>query len=423
MRNIRFGWRWIAVGFAICALGASAFAVNQRLHWDPEVSAPDVKVTPELIERGQYLTQAADCAACHNAPGGKPFTGGVPFEMPFGTIYSTNITADLETGIGTWSDDDFVRALHRGVRKDGSNLYPAFPYTSYTGLSRDDAVAIKAYLFSLPPIHQPSRENELAFPFNQRWGLTFWNLVFLKAKRFDLNQGLGDAVTRGDYLTNVLGHCGECHTPRNLAFALDNSRPFTGAVVDGWRAYNITSSKASGIGGWTDAQIKDYLGTGHAEGRGAAVGPMGEAVSNSLRFLSPSDLSALTAYLRTIPPHEGGVVNDAQAGSGNIDDTLGMRLFDRNCSGCHLQDGKGRQNIFANFLGSHSVRDPGSANLLRLILDGTSNRALHPGAAMPGFAKGLNDEEVAALANYLAEAYSDKKGDVSAADVRRARHE
>jgi mono/diheme cytochrome c family protein len=173
-------------------------------------------VTAALIERGEYLTSAADCAACHNSPNGKPFAGGLPFTLPFGTIYSTNITADRETGIGARSDDDFVRALHRGIAPGGRYLYPAFPYTSFTAMSRDDALAIKAYLFSLPPQHVANKEDSLSFPFNQRWGMAFWNLAFLSDQRFAPDPAQSAAVNRGAYLATALGHCGECHTPRTI---------------------------------------------------------------------------------------------------------------------------------------------------------------------------------------------------------------
>jgi mono/diheme cytochrome c family protein len=205
-------------------------------------------VTAALIERGEYLTSAADCAACHNSPNGKPFAGGLPFTLPFGTIYSTNITADRETGIGARSDDDFVRALHRGIAPGGRYLYPAFPYTSFTAMSRDDALAIKAYLFSLPPQHVANKEDSLSFPFNQRWGMAFWNLAFLSDQRFAPDPAQSAAVNRGAYLATALGHCGECHTPRNLAFALESGREFAGEVLVGWRAYNITSDERFGIG-------------------------------------------------------------------------------------------------------------------------------------------------------------------------------
>src|ERR1700677_4849221 len=203
----------IVVVVIVVAAAAVAWRLYDR---DAEVSVADVPATPELIARGAYLVRAGDCRACHNIPGGKPFAGGFAFRLPFGTIYSTNITPDKETGIGTWSDDDFVRALHQGIAKDGTHLYPAFPYASYTGLSREDAVAMKAYLFSLPPVHAPARPDRLVFPFDQRWTLAFWNLAFLDDHRFKPDPALSAGENRGAYLATALGHCGECHTPRNI---------------------------------------------------------------------------------------------------------------------------------------------------------------------------------------------------------------
>ena len=198
----------IAAGVALAAVVAAGAFVAWRLYdRDPEISAADAAPTPELIARGKYLLIAADCAACHTVPGGKPLAGGFAFHMPFGTIYSTNITADKETGIGGWSDDDFVRALHRGVAKDGAHLYPAFPYASYTGLSRDDAVAMKAYLFTLPAAHAPARPNKLSFPFNQRWALALWNLAFLDQHRLRPDPKL----TGGDQPRHL-----SCDRPRPL---------------------------------------------------------------------------------------------------------------------------------------------------------------------------------------------------------------
>ena len=278
--------------------------------------APAGPITATLLARGEYLTRAADCAACHNAPNGKPFAGGLPFKLPFGTIYSSNITADRETGIGNWSDDDFVRALHRGIAPGGRNLYPAFPYTSFTAMSRDDALAIKAYLFSLPPQHVANKENDLIFPFNQRWGMAFWNLAFLSDRRFVPDPAQSAAVNRGAYLATALGHCGECHTPRNLAYGLESGRAFAGEALQGWHAYNITSDKRSGVGAWSDAQLASFLSSAHAQGRGSAAGPMAEAVENSLQYLTSEDIGALVAYLRTVAAQTGDYEDQRRACTG-----------------------------------------------------------------------------------------------------------
>ena len=405
-----------------------AAAVGLWLIWrlvdrDSDPSIPDIHPTAELIARGQYLTRAADCAACHNAPGGKPFAGGLAFTLPFGTIYSTNITADRETGIGTWSDDDFVRALHRGIAKDGTHLYPAFPYTSYTALSRDDAVAIKAYLFSLAPVHAPARPADLSFPFNQRWTMLFWNLAFLDEHRFRPDPARSAEANRGAYLAGALGHCGECHTPRNFAFALRPGKQFAGTVLQGWYAYNITPEAQSGIGGWSDTQVADYLGTGHAEGRGSAAGPMGEAVSNSLQYLSPQDITALVGYLRTVKPQLGELGAAGASVAENTAGGPGSRIFEGACAGCHEGNGQGRETPYAALAGSRTVSDPKGENLIQVLLSGASLQVKGGTIFMPGFASAYSDAELAAVANYVIDHFGGKAGQVTAEDVRKGRSE
>jgi mono/diheme cytochrome c family protein len=421
------GSRWLRI-IGVAALTVVVIfgsAVSWRLlNRDPEISAPDVVPSPELVARGEYLARAADCAACHNVPGGEPFAGGLPFKLPFGTIYSTNITSDRETGIGTWSDDDFVRALHRGIAKDGTHLYPAFPYTSYSGISRDDAVAIKAYIFSLPAVHKAPPPDRLSFPFNQRWTMTFWNLAFLDAHRFRDTPGLSAEENRGAYLATALGHCGECHTPRNIAFAMDNGRQFAGAMLQGWHAYNITPDDASGIGGWSNQQLADYLKTGHGDGRGSAAGPMGEAVANSLQYLTPTDVAALVSYLRKVKPLSSEPTNAAavsvikgafadEPGPQEQKGTLGERIFAGNCAGCHLWNGQGRQNHYAALVGGRTVSDPDGTNVVQVLLGGADLRTVHPGVVMPSFGKGFSDAELAAVSNYVIGRFGGQVGRVS----------
>jgi hypothetical protein len=189
-----------------------------------------------LVEEGGYLAKAADCLVCHTAKDGTPYAGGFAFVLPFGTLYSTNITPDKETGIGAYSDEQFLAALHRGVRRDGANLYPAMPYTSYTYITDADGLAIKAYLFSLAPVHLPTKANALAFPFNQRWAMGVWSAFFSPNERFKPVAEKSAEWNRGAYVAEALAHCGECHTPRNLAFALNNRKKFGGALTAGWRA-------------------------------------------------------------------------------------------------------------------------------------------------------------------------------------------
>jgi mono/diheme cytochrome c family protein len=424
----------LTAGLAVIVIvGAAGFAGWRFVTSDGEVRAADVSPTPELVERGKYLTAAADCAACHTTPGGKPFAGGVPFKLPFGVLYSTNITPDKATGIGDWSDDDFVRALHKGVAKDGSNLYPAFPYTSYTGMTRDDAVAIKAYLFSLAAENAPAKENDLVFPFNQRWAMKVWNVAFLDQKRFRPDPELNEAENRGAYLATALGHCGECHTPRNAAFAL-SGKEFAGTEIRGWRAYNITPDKTVGIGDWSDEQIASYLATGHAEGRGAASGPMAEVIANSTKFLTKEDIAAMVAYLRKVEPRvsdDGVTVAKAPdsmlsssawaAAPSGAEGGLGARIFQGACASCHQWNGKGQQTPYAALAGTRAVNDPEGVNLVQVMLEGSDLRAVHPAAWMPTFGAAYTDAELAAVANYVIQHFGGKPGQVTPEKVAKRR--
>jgi mono/diheme cytochrome c family protein len=426
----------IAAGVVLAAIvGAGAFVGWGLYDRDPEIRAADVTPTPELIARGKYLVIAADCAACHTVAGGKPFAGGFAFALPFGTIHSTNITKDKETGIGSWSDDDFVRALHEGLAKDGTHLYPAFPYTSYTGLSREDAVAMKAYLFSLPAVHAPARPNTLSFPFDQRWTLALWNLAFLDEHRLRLDPQLPAATNRGAYLAIALGHCGECHTPRNAGLAMEIGRQFGGAVAQGWDAWNITADKEYGIADWSDQQVADYLSYGHAAGRGSASGPMGEAVANSLQYLNPADTKALVSYLRRVEPQMTGTpgshVDPAPAamtassswkpGRQDAQNELGMRIFEGVCASCHSWNGIGRETDYAALAGSQAVNDPQGVNLVQVLLSGGNLTTQHGTGYMPSFAGAYNDVEMAAVSNYVIGHFGGKTGQVTAEAVRAKR--
>ena len=210
--------------------GGSTVALADYKGADP-TGAPADLAKADAVKRGEYLARAADCLVCHTAPGGRSYAGGLAFPLPFGVLYSTNITADKETGIGSYSDQEFLDAVRRGVRKDGARLYPAMPFTSYTYLTDADALAIKAYLFSLPGVREANRTNTLAFPFNQRWSMTFWSLAFNPDTRFAPNSAKSPEWNRGAYIAEALAHCGECHTPRNLGLALDNRKKFAGALT------------------------------------------------------------------------------------------------------------------------------------------------------------------------------------------------
>jgi len=374
----------------------------------------------DLVARGEYLARAGDCTACHTAPGGAPYAGGRAFKLTFGTIYSRNITPDPKTGIGQWSDDDFVDALQRGVAKGGEHLYPAFPYTAYTKLSRDDILAIKAYLFSQPPVSNTTPADELSFPYNQRWGMVFWNLAFNSNRRFQPDPGQSTQWNRGAYLVEALGHCGECHTPRRFTQSLNNSQKFSGALTQGWKAYNITGDARSGLGGWSDDALASYLSTGHAEGHSSASGPMAEVISNSLRYLTQEDIRAIVVYLRSIPAVETGPeiaqrppARAAAAPSGG----LGEQFFAGNCANCHNWDGTGVQSPYADLSGSRTVNDPAATNLMGVVLTGSTTELGDQRIFMPPFGNGHSDDELAAVVNFVNTYFGNGTAKVSSADI------
>ena len=378
-----------------------------------------------LIERGRYLAQAADCMACHTSQGGKDFAGGLAIRLPFGALYSTNITPDKATGIGNYSDQDFLNAVHRGIRRDGARLYPAMPFTSYTYMTDADALAIKAYLFSLPAVRAVASVDTLMFPFNQRWATSVWSALFNANTRFEPDTSQSPEWNRGAYLAEALAHCGECHTPRNLAFALNNRRKFAGAVTAGWRAFNISSEKTTGIGAWRDDDVASYLSIGHADGHGTASGPMGEAVDHSFSQLAPEDIRAVVTYLRSVPaiasPDLPATLAPPAPAShkqgGGTADPRGKMVFEGACVSCHGWSGESSISPFATFTGAWAVNDPSATNVAQIVISGTRRLTPEGAVAMPAFGNAYSDEEIAAVANYITARFGSKGSQLTAKDV------
>jgi mono/diheme cytochrome c family protein len=383
-----------------------------------------------VVERGEYLAKAADCMVCHTTEGGKEYAGGLGFKLPFGTLYSTNITPDKETGIGNYSDQDFLNAVQRGTRHDGARLYPAMPYTSYTYMTDEDVLAVKAYLFSLPPVRAKAPENTLSFPFNQRWAMIFWSAVFNPDERFAPDSSKSPEWNRGAYLAEALAHCGECHTPRNLAFALNNRQKFAGAVTAGWRAFNITSDKATGVGGWRDDELIAYLSTGHAAGHGSASGPMGEAVDHSFSQFTPEDIRAVVAYLRSVPPITSTDLPATTAPpapashkDGPTADARGKMVFEGACVSCHGWTGESPISPFATLTGARAANDPTATNVAQIVLWGTMRHNPPDALSMPAFGNAYSDDEIAAVANYVTARFGSKGSKLTAKDVAELREQ
>ena len=420
----------LAVGvYFVAAPRATDFAGGGRVALadypgqDPTGVPAELKKA-SLVERGEYLTRAADCVVCHTAEDGAPFAGGRAFVLPFGTLYSTNITPDADTGIGRYSDANFLDAVHKGVGRSGLKLYPAMPYTSYTSMSDADALAIKAYLFTLAPLHAPARVNTLSFPFDQRALMGVWAALFNPDRRFEPHVDRSPEWNRGAYLTEALGHCGECHTPRNPAFALDQRRKFAGAVQAGWRAYNITADRDSGIGAWSDADLAQYLAVGHADGHSTASGPMGEAVDESLHHLRPGDIAAMVTYLRTVPPRvtadlkipRANLAPAAAATDAGVPASHGAAVYAGACAGCHGWTGVSPVLPWATLTGTRAVNDPTATNVAQVILRGGQRHGTD-GAVMPQFGAAYSDAEVASLANYVTARFGNSASALTAAGV------
>ena len=378
----------------------------------------------DLVTRGKYLTQAADCEVCHTREGGEPFAGGRAFATPFGVLYSPNITADRETGIGAWTDADFLRAVHKGIARDGERLYPAFPYDSYTLIADDDVRAIRAYLFSLPAVRATAPANSLLFPFNQRWLMGIWAAFYNPDHRFRPHEDRSADWNRGAYLAEALTHCGDCHTPRNLAQALDNRRKFAGAVTAGWRAYNITPDTVSGIGGWSDTELAEYLHSGHAAGRGLAGGPMAEEIDVSTSTLTGADLQALITYLRSVPAlHTSDLpaskttpASDSPESMAGLD-PRGKQIFEGACVSCHGWSGVSLLTGYATLTGDRAVNDPTAMNVAQIVLSGELRHTPDGVVLMPSFGDAYSDTEIAAVANYVTARFGAEPSHLTAKDV------
>jgi mono/diheme cytochrome c family protein len=392
-----------------------------------ETPQADTRPDAAMIARGAYLAAASDCVSCHTLPGKPPYSGGPEFKLPFGTLYGSNITPDLKYGIGSWSDSDFIAAMHRGIAKDGRHLYPAFPYTNYTKMPVSDVLAIKAYLFSLKPAPIPSVKNKILFPFNQTWGIAYWNLLFNPNRRFEPDPRRSAQVNRGAYLVEGPGHCPLCHSPLNLAFVPEKDREMAGAVVEGVRCYNISSDAKWGVGSWSVAELANYLKTGYSDDRGAAGTSMGQVVENSTSQMSDADLAAMAAYLKQLEP-QPGVVEITRHSAGAEPDSLqtfageldGRRIYEGACMGCHGSGGSASAHA-GTLQGHPTVNDKSSLNATWVTLHGVDYWTAEGHIYMPAFAGAYSDAEIASVVRYVEAAFGPGGAKVNGNTVERAR--
>jgi mono/diheme cytochrome c family protein len=383
--------------FAIVAAAATVAGAFFASASPSQSAAPSATAAPDdIIKRGEYLMRAGDCVACHTAPGGKPFAGGSYMPTPFGDLSVPNITPDKATGIGNWSDDQFYRALHEGVDAKGQYLYPVFPFPWYTNVTRDDALAIKAYLFSLPPENAPRKPIKIHFPFDIREALLTWRTLFFKVGDFKHDPSRSDKIERGAYLVEGLGHCGECHNSHNVLGASEWSGKLEGGEIDGWYAPNITSDGKGGIGGWTEDQLATFLKTGAAPGKGVVLGPMRETIDDSLRYLSDDDLHAMAAYLKDTAAKQ---TTSANTGAYADKRPPGQQAYLTYCSSCHLPSGKGVEGAVPALAGNGAVLAKGPENVIRVVVGGLS--ASNGLAPMPAVGAGMSDKDIADVVDYV----------------------
>jgi len=384
--------------------------------------AQDVTQSFSQIERGGYLAKAGDCVACHTGPGQQPYAGGLALETPFGKIVSPNITPDSETGIGAWTDDEFVAAMHDGRGRNGKRLYPAMPYPAYTKVSRADALAIFAYLKTIQPVRHAVESNQLPFPFNIRQSLVFWNALNFTPGEFKPDPKKSAEWNRGAYLVEGLAHCGTCHTPKNILGGDKTSEAYTGGTLQDWFAPDITANKHTGIGDWGVEDIVKYLKTG-ANDYTLASGPMSEEIVHSSSGMNDGDLKAIAVYLKGInadkqPP------KPAPLPASDKHMVAGAAIYKDNCAACHLDSGEGAPKIFPSLAASTLVQSREPTTLIRLVLEGSravSTKDAVTAPAMPAFGWRLTDEQAASVLTYIRNTWGNAAAPVDAGAVAKMR--
>lgn len=426
-------WRSVLLGAAglalVCAIAAGTvfFGAFETSVVSSEIDEPLTESDmARLAERGAYVAKAADCYACHTAPGGAPWAGGLPFETPFGTIHATNISPDKEHGIGEWTRAEFHRALRDGIGKGGTHLYPAMPYVSYRKMTPDDVDAVYAYLMTREPMPVANKDNALTFPFNIRRLMTFWNVLNLPDETFRTVAGKSEQWNRGRYIVDALAHCGECHTPRNRLQGMKQSAYLKGAVLEGVEAPDITREGLERMG-FDAPALARFMQTG-LSAQGSMTGQMFEVVHYSTQYMRDDDLDAMAAYLfdleampaeATAPPPPKPVDVSPELAA------AGRATYLNLCSGCHGAEGQGIPHVAVPMATNISLRLESPRNFLHAVLHGIPAQDF-PGLArmqpMPDFAAELDDRAVADLANWMRARWGGQNPDVTPEDVAARRH-
>ncbi|MDR3529218.1 MAG: cytochrome c [Rhodopila sp.] len=395
---------------------------------------------PALVAQGEYIARAGDCVACHTAPGGKPFAGGLPMETPIGTIYSTNITPDPKTGIGGWSYDDFARLMRTGVTKDNGTVYPAMPYPSYARMNDADMKALYAYfMHGVQPVEAENRASDIPWPLSMRWPLTFWRWTFApnvaaaqRATPAVEDSATADKIARGAYLVEGAGHCGACHTPRGLGM---QERALTkadgdlylsgGGPIDGWLAPSLRNEPDVGLGSWSEDDIVAFLKTGR-NSRTATFGAMNDVVVHSMEYLSDPDLHSIAAYLKSLPPRDGNIqpytYNDtiSKALFNGDASVRGAQVYVDRCAACHRTDGKGYNRVFPALAGNPALQSGDPTSAIHIVLSGSRMPATMtaPSAfVMAPYADILTDQSIADVVSFIQTSWGNRGQPATAEQV------
>lgn len=396
-------------------------------------AADDPQLAARLLH-GEYLARVGDCAACHTAPGGAPFAGGLKMTTPVGAIYSTNITPDQQTGIGEYSLQEFSDALRKGVARDGTRLYPAMPYPSFAKISDEDVRDLYLYFtHQVQPVAQQNKDSDIPWPLNMRWPLAMWDLVFREDGTYQPDATQSAEWNRGAYLVQGLGHCGTCHTPRGIGFqekALNQSDSayLSGGTLEGWHAANLRADTVSGLGSWSEQDITRFLKTGH-NNRFAAFGSMVDVVQDSTQYLSDTDLRAIAGYLQPLradnqekPLRQNGATASLLA-NGDVG-RPGAQAYLDNCAACHRSDGQGYRDTFPQLAHNPALLSDDPSSLISIILNGSRTPitvGAPTGLTMPDFGWRLNDEQIAQLATFVRSSWGNRAPPVTAAEVQEIR--
>ena len=424
----------LALVLLIVALAGIVIALNLR---DEDEIASDTTTfvfTPADITRGEYLARAGNCIGCHTARGGAPYAGGRAIPTPFGTVYSSNITPDAKTGIGAWTAAHFWRALHNGRSKDGRLLYPAFPYTEYTLVTREDSDAIFAFLRSIPAVEQARRPHELRFPYDTQAAVAVWRALFFEPEIFTADASQSPEWNRGAYLVRGLGHCIACHSARNV-FGASSDVELSGGLlpVAGWYAPSLIAPNEASVAEWDMSDITALLRTGVSP-RGSTLGPMAEVVFRGTQYLTPQDLNAMAVYLKALPqaPPKGAehpwwsffIRTRSAVGPADIPEALGAKIYGDHCADCHGKDGEGARGAYPPLAGNRAVTLEVPANVIRAVLSGGYPPATAGNPrpyGMPPFSHVLTDDEIAAVVSYIRRAWGNDAKLVSAYEVQQYR--